>query len=67
MEQVYKDYMIHSVNLKNVVLNSVRRNKLYFIQGKMQVNVEFDDIMVSTDEKCIEFLLNKIFFFFFKY
>lgn len=61
MEQVYKDYMIHSVNLKNVVLNSVRRNKLYFIQGKMQVNVEFDDIMVSTDEKWIEFLLNQIF------
>lgn len=61
MEQVYKDYMIHSVNLKNVVLNAVRRNKLYFIQGKMQVNVEFDDIMVSTDEKWIEFLLNQIF------
>ncbi len=61
MEQVYKDYMIHSINLRNVVLNSVRRNKLYFIQGKMQVNVEFDDIMVSTDEKWIEFLLNQIF------
>lgn len=61
MEQVYKDYMIHSVNLKNVALNAVRRNKLYFIQGKMQVNVEFDDIMVSTDEKWIEFLLNQIF------
>lgn len=61
MEQVYKDYMIQSINLKNVVLNSVRRNKLYFIQGKMQVNVEFDDIMVSTDEKWIEFLLNQIF------
>ena len=61
IEQVYKDYLIHRTDLKKVVISAVQKNKLYFIQNKMQVNVDMEETIVSTDEKWVEFLLNQMF------
>lgn len=64
MEQAYKDYLIHRVNLREVAAASVAANKNYFIQKGMQVSLELPEnepIYVSTDEKWVAFLLNQIF------
>lgn len=64
MEQAYKDYLIHRVNLREVIAASVAANKNYFIQKGMQVSLELPEaapLYVSTDEKWVAFLLDQIF------
>jgi len=61
MEQVYHDYLIHTVNLRETVLSAIRAEKRHFIQCGLQIDLEIENIIVSTDEKWVEFILKQIF------
>lgn len=61
MEKAYKDYHIHEVDLKKTVVMAIQSNKQYFLQNQMQVMLEMEETLVSTDEKWVEFLLTQIF------
>lgn len=65
MEHAYQDYLIHEVDLRDVVLTAIAANKMYFIQQEIQISMEMPDeedaVQVSTDEKWVCFLLNQIF------
>lgn len=61
MDQVYKDYMIHPINLRAVVLSAVHREKRHFIQCAMEIDLKLEDTMVSADEKWVEFILRQLF------
>lgn len=61
MEQVYQDYLIHPVNLRKVVMSAIRAEKRRFIQYGLQIELEMEDTVVSTDEKWVEFILKQIF------
>lgn len=61
MGQVYQDYLIRPVNLREVALAAIRAEKRHFIQCGMQIDLDMEDITVSTDEKWAEFILKQIF------
>ena len=61
MEQVYRDYLIRPVNLREIVLSAISGQKRRFIQCGMQIGLDMEDIVVSTDEKWMEFILKQIF------
>lgn len=61
MEQVYRDYLIHPVNLREVVLSAIRAQKRRFIQCGLQIDLDMEETLVSTDEKWVEFILKQIF------
>ena len=62
MEQVYRDYLIRPVNLREIVLSAISGQKRRLIQCGMQIGLDMEDIVVSTDEKWMEFILKQIFF-----
>jgi len=57
--EVYKDYIIQETDLGAVAAEVVGRNKYYFIQNGMQVEIDCKDC-VYTDKKWIAFILNQI-------
>lgn len=57
---VEKDYYIKKNNLKDIVNESIKKNKNVLIQEKIAVNIHNLDIEVSTDSKWIGFILNQI-------
>lgn len=59
MEDVYKDYLLHAVDLRQVVLKAISREKQHFIEAKMQIVLELETTMISTDEKWVEFCFCK--------
>lgn len=61
MERAYQDYRIHPVDLRETVIQAVKKNRQYFIQNQMQVMVDMETATVSTDEKWVGFLLDQIF------
>ena len=61
MEQVYRDYLIHPVNLREIVLSAISGQKRHFIQCGMQIGLDMENFTVSTDEKWVEFILKQIF------
>lgn len=64
MEYTSQDYIIHRVNLRNMVLEAISTNKPYFIQSGMQISLEISEenpIEISTDEKWVEFMLDQVF------
>lgn len=60
-DQVYQDYLIHTVNLRDVVLAAIRTEKRHFIQYGMQIDLDMEDTTVSTDEKWVVFIVRQIF------
>lgn len=58
-DEVYKDYVIQETDLGAVAAEVVGRNKYYFIQNGMQVEIDCKD-HVCTDRKWIAFILNQI-------
>ncbi|MDE6221361.1 MAG: sensor histidine kinase [Lachnospiraceae bacterium] len=58
-DEVYKDYIIQETDLGAVAAEVVGRNKYYFIQNGMQVEIDCRD-HVCTDRKWIAFILNQI-------
>lgn len=57
---VEKDYYIKKVMLKEIVNESIRKNKSVLIQEKITINIHDVDLEVSTDNKWIVFILNQI-------
>ena len=61
LDAVYQDYRIHPVNLKETVLSVIRMEKRHLIQCGMQIDLQMDPVLVSTDEKWVEFILKQFF------
>ena len=57
---VEKDYYIKKVDLKDVVNESIKKNKNILIHEKISINVHDLDLKVNTDSKWIIFILNQI-------
>lgn len=61
MERAYQDYLIRKTSLRPVVLDAIRKNRIYFLENQMQIDLQMEEVSVSTDEKWVLFLLNQIF------
>ena len=57
---VEKDYYIRKVVLKEIVNESIKKNKSSLIQEKISINIHDLDLEVNTDNKWIVFILNQI-------
>lgn len=57
---VEKDYYIKKVNLKELVNESIKRNRSVFIQEKIAINIHDLAFEVNTDNKWIGFIINQI-------
>ena len=57
---VEKDYYIKKSNLKEIVNESIKKNKSVLIQEKVEINTHDLDMTVNTDSKWIVFILNQI-------
>lgn len=57
---VEKDYYIKESNLKDIVNESIKKNKSTLIQNKIAINIHDLDKTVHTDSKWIQFILNQI-------
>lgn len=57
---VDKDYYIKKCNLKEIVNESIKKNKTALIQEKAEINIHDLDNIVATDSKWIVFILNQI-------
>ena len=57
---VEKDYYIKKVNLKEIVNESIKKNKNVLIHEKVSINTHDLELEVNTDSKWIVFILNQI-------
>lgn len=57
---VEKDYYIRKVVLKEIVNESIKKNKISLIQEKISIDIHDLEIEVNTDNKWIVFILNQI-------
>lgn len=57
---VEKDYYIKKVILKDIVNESIRKNKNILIQDKVIINIHDVNLQVNTDNKWVVFILNQI-------
>lgn len=57
---VEKDYYIRKVVLKEIINESIKKNKSSLIQGKISIDIHDLEIEVNTDNKWIVFILNQI-------
>ena len=57
---VEKDYYIRKVVLKEIVNESIKKNKSSLIQEKISIDIHGLEIEVNTDNKWIVFILNQI-------
>lgn len=57
---VEKDYYIKKCNLKEIVNESIRKNKTILIQEKAEINMHDLESIVNTDSKWIVFILNQV-------
>lgn len=57
---VEKDYYIKKCNLKEIVNESIKKNKAILIQEKAEINTHDLENTVNTDSKWIIFILNQI-------
>lgn len=57
---VEKDYCIKKCNLKDIVNETIKKNKNALIQEKIKINIHDVDTIVGTDSKWVIFILNQI-------
>ena len=57
---VEKDYYIKKVKLRDIVNETIKKNKVVLIQEKTIINIHDVDMEVNTDSKWIIFILNQI-------
>lgn len=57
---VEKDYYIKKSNLKEIVNESIKKNKNSLIQERIGINIHDLDVSINTDGKWIIFILNQI-------
>ena len=59
-EETAKDFVISEVNLKDVVKNVALKNKDDLLENNINFEVNVDKLMVSTDSKWLEYIINQI-------
>lgn len=59
LDNVYKDYIIKKIDLSEVVYETISKNKTYFIQNKMMMDVNCAHTVFS-DKKWLMFIINQI-------
>ena len=57
---VEKDYYVKKVRLKDIVNESIKKNKSVLIHEKISIHVHDLDLEVNTDNKWVGFILNQI-------
>lgn len=57
---VEKDYYIRKCNLREIVNESIKKNKTSLIEEKIEIKIHDLDNIVNTDSKWIIFILNQI-------
>ncbi|MDN6293883.1 MAG: sensor histidine kinase [Alkalibacterium gilvum] len=57
---VEKDYIIRSLNLKHVITDVVKRNAKDFINEKIKLELDAIDTIVYSDAKWLEFIINQL-------
>lgn len=57
---VEKDYYIKNSNLKDIINESIKKNKTLLIQNKIVINTHDLDSKVNTDSKWVGFIVNQI-------
>lgn len=57
---VEKDYYIKRVQLKDIVNESIKKNKDVLIHEKIVIHIHDTDLEVTTDNKWIVFILNQV-------
>ena len=57
---VEKDYYIKKCNLREIVNESIKKNKTSLIEEKIEINIHDLDNIVNTDSKWIIFILNQL-------
>ncbi len=57
---VEKDYYIKKCKLKDIVSESIKKNKNLLIQEKVSINLHDLEVEVNTDSKWLIFILNQI-------
>lgn len=60
VDNANKDFIVKTTDIKELVINAVRQNKVYLIQNNMQVEVELEKTLVHTDEKWVMFILSQL-------
>ena len=62
-DQVYQDYMIRPINLRETVYQAIDRNRVCLQRNQMELQIEIPDRMqVYCDDKWLIFLLGQVFF-----
>lgn len=64
MEYTSQDYLIHKVEIREMVQTVIAADKSYFIQSGMQISLELSEenpIWISTDEKWVGFMIDQVF------
>ena len=57
---VEKDYYIKKVNLKEIVNESIKKNKNVLMHEKVSINIHNLELEANTDSKWVVFILNQI-------
>ena len=57
---VEKDYYIRKCNLREIVSESIKKNKTSLIEEKVEIKIHDLDNIVNTDSKWIVFILNQL-------
>lgn len=57
---VEKDYYIKKCNLKEIVNESIKKNKTSLIEEKVEIKIHDLDNIVNTDSKWVVFILNQL-------
>ncbi|MGN1312527.1 MAG: ATP-binding protein [Bacilli bacterium] len=59
-DSLEKDFLISEVSLKEVVRNVNLKNKDDLLENNIKLDVNINNVYVSTDKKWLEFILNQI-------
>lgn len=59
-ENTEKDFMINTVDLKEIIRNVSLKNKDDLLENNMSLEVDLPNLKINTDKKWIEFILNQI-------
>lgn len=56
-ENVYKDFQVHKINLKEVIHSVLRKNKYLLIASQVSATVSVEECFIYSDKKWLEFIL----------
>ncbi|MGL4731926.1 MAG: sensor histidine kinase [Clostridium sp.] len=59
-DEVYKDYIVKDIDINEVIYETISKNKSYFIQNRILINVQCEKNIVCTDKKWLSFIINQI-------